>query len=901
MNTKLCLKAGLMVLCLAFLALTNAKAVGTPDEWLGRSAATVVPGRAVHSAVWTGQEMIIWGGEGPGVSYNSGARFLVKSNSWTATSTVNAPANRSQHNAVWTGTEMIVWGGYNGSYLQSGGRYNPSTDSWQATSTTGAPAARSAAAVIWTGSEMIIWSGHGAGNVLLASGALYNPTNNTWRPMSTTGAPSARGGVNAVWTGTEMLIWGGHNNSIVHNDGALYNPATDTWRPVSSVNAPSARTWILTPVWTGTELIVWGGGNLALSQTFNDGARYNPTTDTWTTMSSTGAPSGRNRAAMAWTGKEMVLFGGATGAGTGTYSNTGASYNPVTDTWAPMTTTGAPGARVHHSAVWTGASVLVYGGYNGSGHNQDCTSYSPSFNYQVIMSQWLAENFGGYFRHQPAAAEYADPDGDGFNNLVEFDGGSDPNSTSSVPMMGEWLQRANNTEVPGRSIYVSAWTGKELLIWGGEGFGVSYDSGARYSPASNTWTPMSEVDKPENRSQHAGVWTGTEFIVWGGYNGAQLNSGGRYDPKTDTWHVMSTVGAPSARSYPAIAWTGEEVIVWGGVSNGTYLNDGAIYNPESDSWRALASVGAPIARCLPAHAWSGAELVVWGGSGSAGALGDGAAYNVETDTWRAVSSVNAPSARTWLFQTTWTGTEMIVWGGANQGLTASYNDGARYNPTTDTWTTMSTVNAPSARNRHALTWAGDRMFVFGGAFNNSGFLNTGGIYNPVTDKWSLLTTTNAPSARVHHHAVWTGASVLVYGGYTGVEHSSQIYSYSPKDITGVSSEWLAEYFGEHYRHNPNALLKADPDDDGSTNQKEFEDETNPLDPFSGFALGIRMTPTVVWRSVPGVSYRVLRKTNINDPAWEEVGIVTPTGKQGVYADILSETDTGFYKVEPIEL
>ena len=45
---------------------------------------------------------------------------------------------------MWTGSEMIVWGGESDgiSYLNTGGRYNPSTDSWTATSTTNAPAGR---------------------------------------------------------------------------------------------------------------------------------------------------------------------------------------------------------------------------------------------------------------------------------------------------------------------------------------------------------------------------------------------------------------------------------------------------------------------------------------------------------------------------------------------------------------------------------------------------------------------------------------------------------------------------------------------------------------------------------------------------------------------------------------
>ena len=53
----------------------------------------------------------------------------------TPTSVTNAPEGRENHTAVWTGAEMIVWGGDNsGVYLNIGGRYNPSTDSWTATS-----------------------------------------------------------------------------------------------------------------------------------------------------------------------------------------------------------------------------------------------------------------------------------------------------------------------------------------------------------------------------------------------------------------------------------------------------------------------------------------------------------------------------------------------------------------------------------------------------------------------------------------------------------------------------------------------------------------------------------------------------------------------------------------------
>jgi Kelch motif len=77
---------------------------------------------------------------------------------WAATSTIGAPDQRASHAAVWTGTEMIVWGG--SVFLNTGGRYDPSTDSWVATATTGAPGGRNQHTAVWTGTEMIVWGGY---------------------------------------------------------------------------------------------------------------------------------------------------------------------------------------------------------------------------------------------------------------------------------------------------------------------------------------------------------------------------------------------------------------------------------------------------------------------------------------------------------------------------------------------------------------------------------------------------------------------------------------------------------------------------------------------------------------------------------------------------------------------
>src|SRR5205823_10086233 len=76
-----------------------------------------------------GNDMIVWGGGTSGVSptdFNTGGRYNPGADSWSATNIVNAPAERDSHTAVWTGSEMIVWGGakgFTGPLGGTGGRY----------------------------------------------------------------------------------------------------------------------------------------------------------------------------------------------------------------------------------------------------------------------------------------------------------------------------------------------------------------------------------------------------------------------------------------------------------------------------------------------------------------------------------------------------------------------------------------------------------------------------------------------------------------------------------------------------------------------------------------------------------------------------------------------------------
>jgi N-acetylneuraminic acid mutarotase len=328
--------------------------------------------------------------------------------------------------------------------------------------------------------------------------------------------------------------------------------------------------------------------------------------------------------------------------------------------------------------------------------------------------------------------------------------------------------------------------GEDVLLWGGLGFCTSKGvcgTGARFSPSSQSWTPLSEAAAPAGRYLHSAVWTGQEMLIWGGVGcGSQLVSscgdGGAYAPARDTWKPLASAGAPSARGWHRAVWTGSRMLVWGGEEpvSRRLLGDGGRYAPQEDRWTPMATAGAPSARRYHAVAWTGSELLVWGGSGDATrdvALGDGAAYSEASDTWRPLSGTGAPAAR-WAHTAVWTGTELLIWGGLGCGRSGTgepqlCGDGARYNPATDTWAPLSRENAPTPRSGHTAVWTGREMLLWGGsavkcADGTSGACGDGAAYDPGTDTWKPLSRERAPQARSSHTAVWTGSQMFVWGG-----------------------------------------------------------------------------------------------------------------------------------------
>ncbi len=286
------------------------------------------------------------------------------------------PLESRQHDsAIWTGSQMIVWGGDNGQRVfGDGAAYDPVTNTWRALPP--APiAARTFAAVVWTGREMFVWGGGRAYVGSYTSDcAAFDPVTWKWRAISA--APlSARYGADAVWTGKEVIVFGGSDSNTyaaTRLDAAAYDPATDRWKQIAPMpGVDNATVEDLRFVWTGNKLFVWefwSGtvGNLDLRR--QQLVEYDPNDDSWRHGPAPDDPH-RNVYAPIWTGDEIVsaaepplcdLPDGAQNCGPPPTNLQGGEFDPATGTWRSMPH--GPADDGESASVWTGADLVVLSG-----------------------------------------------------------------------------------------------------------------------------------------------------------------------------------------------------------------------------------------------------------------------------------------------------------------------------------------------------------------------------------------------------------------------------------------------------------------------------------------------------------------------------------------------------------
>lgn len=336
-------------------------ACGVLNPWKATATPpTGFEGRYFHSAVWTGSEMIVFGGLGATGAKKDGAAFDPAKNTWR---TIAAPPasfakGRKQHQAVWTGSKMIVWGGLDTDnyYATTNAAYDPKTDTWSDVKAA-AINARTFPAAVWTGSEMLIWgSGYN-------DGASYDPATDSWTAIPASPL-TTRSGQNAVWNGSRLIVWSGCPGGVIcANDGASYDPKDKTWTKLPDPPMDMDGRFDAVAVANGPAAFFWGGyGGVDPTNTIKKtGAIYEGASGWKSIAKAEGALAGGRQLATAWsTGGKVFVFSGKDD--TPSALNGGAIYDVASDKWSPMATMDAPEARIYSTVVWTGAEAIVWGG-----------------------------------------------------------------------------------------------------------------------------------------------------------------------------------------------------------------------------------------------------------------------------------------------------------------------------------------------------------------------------------------------------------------------------------------------------------------------------------------------------------------------------------------------------------
>jgi hypothetical protein len=328
----------------------------------------------------------------------------------------------------------------------------------------------------------------------------------------------------------------------------------------------------------GNQIFIWGGVNES-GTALNSGALYDPRTDTWKVVANDGeTPTPRSLATAVWTGSDIIVWGGLDPVTMEPLAD-GAIYDPVADEWAPM----SPGPQARSAPVGAaiGERIVFFGGQDDSGPLGGLDRYDPD------MDDWEAGMSGS---NPPAVADPAVAGGTvtlwTYGGRTEFNTGV---SESTYYSMSSERWFAADPRAPGRWGSFSVFAGGVFFVWGGRNLNDFFDDGAAYDIAASDWESMSSFGAPSARFA-ADRESGWAFVM---------------NPETNDEKIL---------------------IIAGLEDSGMYLTDGALYGVDADSWEAIPAWPSPASHVFGAAGIAAGELIVWGGRDGSTLTNQGVRY-----------------------------------------------------------------------------------------------------------------------------------------------------------------------------------------------------------------------------------------------------------------------------------
>ncbi len=566
-----------------------------------------------------------------------------------------------------------------------------------------------------------------------------------------------------LWTGSEVVVFtttdrvcdavdptscgpSVDSSQVLATGGAAYDPSTDTWRRISPPPVGFARSQV--QVIDGA---IYALGRANRTDTSIQLIRYEPRTDTWTRLASAGTPPFGMWEQSTTFGDRLVVYEPAWRHGT----TNDAYYDPATDSWHDL-----PDDPIFSDEhVESGSRQMVeYGSqlYRFAGLQVSPTPGTAQPQNTVHPVERIAVLDGGSWRHLDIASHVREGMGTGTwavtgDHLTMLDpatlnpyalvpslrgatslvfdpatrqlgdgpeptppsdavsGGFDvvANGSTMATLFGSWgavldpdSGSWSTIEVPGKPKlvgFVSVFAGDRLFRWGGH----VDEPGSRTVRSTEgwIWTPLTSSRSPSTSGSPSSVAPAGTTV-------SQLAAG--------SWHDLPGPPVPMGGD-AGVVWTGSRLFAWGGTGDPTEFQvegisrRAALYDPVARSWRLTSE--APITpRSNPTTVWTGTEVLVWGGlDSSRHVVNDGAAYDPATDTWRKLPRADAPGTgtrrpgvRQTMQAAVWTGNQLAVFTPIDPTATdATTIAQSFYDPATGNWTERAPEHDARAENRLA--------------------------------------------------------------------------------------------------------------------------------------------------------------------------------------------------------
>ncbi len=739
-------------------------------------------GREGHSVVWTGEEMIVWGGapdssaeqnadddseameEGPldsvdppdsSSNFADGASYNPETDEWTTIAPLPG-LGRSEHASAWTAEGMFIAGGVSeglasGRTLRDAWLYRPELDDWLELPGLPAPMANrmvaSQAKAVSNGRFIVVGGGGDpdrSTEVLLILD-LTQPFAG-WMETNTplTDSGNALGIVGSASSGTGRERW-----VVLHDSLEIWVAPMPTapeedlaWRQINHplVNVGAGFSLVEdrlvgalefgtnTPPMVSLDLAAGGSATWVES-------RHSPEFG-WLDQVGVGGD-----ALVSWERKQVIdlardeLF----------------ELGPPEGFESRELPNGTPG-------VWTGEEVIYFGGQTPSftlGNGESGPGRRVSLGFALPISR------PGAPEPEPVAPIETEPE-------------AEPGPLD----VGEW-RRLPEPPLAGREGHSAVWSGEEMIVWGGtpdtgdnsagsDGETISepnFADGAAYNPQADTWR-LIEPAPFSGRSGHAATWTDAGLFVAGGQTEGHNNlccDGPRdawlYRPDSDDWLELPSLPERPTRSMAgsgtAAISNGRSVVVI--TSKQLHVLDPAA---DTASWTSIDSpLGAVSPQVLVGQATSGTGeedwLVVHNGSSIwVSPTPESVASEI---SWRRLDGPHEALAdQFWIGSSVLVGDRLVLSPRSQSGIPLAWID------------LSGGASAQWVLSEHSPEAGFAAPVAIGGNAFLSGSTQSRAIIDLVTD--DVIDVGDPDDRRVQssfgHGIVWTGEDVILFGGRT---------------------------------------------------------------------------------------------------------------------------------------